>query len=99
MRKIQRIYQLQAVSVEVIEKDSNLVHGDALAALAELKADSVDLWVTDPPYGLRRLRKDRSDLHQRVPAGALWQIRTKYATIHATRPTVLLLPGGASPRS
>lgn len=52
VRKIQRIHQLRDVAVEVVEQDSNLVHGDALTALAALPDDSVDLWLTDPPYGL-----------------------------------------------
>ncbi len=48
----------------------NIFHGDSLDVLPQIPADSVDLIVTDPPYGLSFMGKSWD---KAVPSVAIWQ--------------------------
>lgn len=54
----------------MLADDVTLLHGDCLAVLPTLDADSIDAVVTDPPYGLGFMGKDWD---HGVPGEAFWR--------------------------
>ena len=49
---------------------NQIIHGDCFEVMPNLKADSIDLICTDPPYGLKFMGKDWD---HGVPSIAFWK--------------------------
>ncbi len=58
----------QGISVQIMTQD--LIIGDCLEVLPKIESDSVDLIVTDPPYGLKFMGKDWD---KAVPKIDVWE--------------------------
>ncbi len=68
MRRLQQLCQDRPDALDLIDQARQRKHGgDRKSSEAVIKHDNISLdYGTGTEYALRRLRKDRPDLHQRV---------------------------------
>ena len=80
---------LEDLNEEVCQRRMRLILGDAIEEMSKLKENSVDLCLTDPPYGTTQCRWDSV-----VPLGLMWE-RLK----RLTKPTAAICLFGTEPFS
>lgn len=59
IKRVEKIEEAEKASREVVGVEGTLVHGDSKEELKKLEDASVQLVLTDPPYGITQLEKNR----------------------------------------